>query len=66
MFQKVEIYASPSQTKIIADGKDITTGVKYFKCEQEVGEEVPSIILKYDAIKINFYMCSESNENGEE
>lgn len=59
MFRKVEIISSPSKTKIIADGKDITNGVVSFECNQRVGEELPSITLEYHTLEITFSVENE-------
>lgn len=59
MFRKVEIISSPSKTKIIIDGKDITNGVVSFECKQRAGEELPSIMLEYYASEITFSVENE-------
>lgn len=40
-----KITSSPHETHIIVDGKEVR-GVRYFKIEQEVGEEIPTLTLE--------------------
>ncbi len=53
MIQKVTIDANPRCTRIIADGKEIE-GVRRFKCEREVGQELPLVTLEIIAREVEF------------
>lgn len=53
MIKQVSIYAEPHCTKIFADGEEIK-GVRSFKVEQEVGQELPVLKLEIVASEIEF------------